>query len=68
MTEATDVGRPRIVSLIASATEIVHALGAGDAQVGRSHECDWPETVLELRALAKAKFKVKGTTVRSTSA
>ncbi|MGW8205540.1 MAG: hypothetical protein ACWGMY_01120 [Hyphomicrobiaceae bacterium] len=47
--------------MIASATEIVHPLGAGDAQVGRSHECDWPETVLEVRALTKAKFKVDGT-------
>jgi iron complex transport system substrate-binding protein len=48
--------------LIASATEIVHPLGAGDAQVGRSHECDWPETVLKVPALTKAKFKVEGTT------
>jgi len=61
MTDATDAGWPHIVSLIASATEIVHALGAGDAQAGRSHECDWPETVLEVRALTKAKFKVEGT-------
>lgn len=61
MTEAKDAGWPRIVSLIASATEIVHALGAGDAQVWRSHEYDWPETVLEVRALTKAKFKVEGT-------
>jgi iron complex transport system substrate-binding protein len=61
MTEATDVGWPRIVSLIASATEVVHPLVVGDAQVGRSHECDWPETVLEVPALAKAKLKVEGT-------
>ena len=33
---------PRIVSLIASATEIVHALGQFPNQVGRSHECDFP--------------------------
>ena len=39
--------KPRVVSLIASATEIVHALGAGDLQVARSHECDFPERVLE---------------------
>ena len=50
----------RIVSLIASATEIVHALGMGDAQVGRSHECDWPPGVLDLPQLTKAKFKVTG--------
>ncbi len=51
---------PRIVSLIASATEIVHALGAGELQVGRSHECDWPQNVHTLPALTKAKFKVEG--------
>jgi iron complex transport system substrate-binding protein len=39
---------PRIVSLIASATEIVHALGQLDHLVGRSHECDYPEAVLSL--------------------
>jgi iron complex transport system substrate-binding protein len=38
----------RLVSLIASATEIVHALGLTPHQVGRSHECDYPD---EIRAL-----------------
>jgi iron complex transport system substrate-binding protein len=38
----------RIVSLISSATEIVHALGLTPFQVGRSHECDYPD---EIRAL-----------------
>lgn len=51
---------PRIVSLIASSTEIVHALGAGDAQVARSHECDWPPRVLDLPAITRPKFKVDG--------
>lgn len=50
----------RIVSLIASATEIVHALGAGACQVARSHECDWPPAVLDLKALTRPKFKVEG--------
>jgi iron complex transport system substrate-binding protein len=54
--------RPRVVSLIASATEILHALGAGHMQVARSHECDWPPAVLDLPALTKAKFKVHGAT------
>ena len=45
---------PRIVSLIASATEIVCALGAGDRLVGRSHECDFPADVLDLPALTDA--------------
>ena len=35
----------RIVSLISSATEIVHALGQLPDQVGRSHECDFPPEV-----------------------
>ncbi len=51
---------PRVVSLIASATEILHELGAGDLQVARSHECDWPERVLALPLLTSTKFKVAG--------
>ncbi len=54
------IAGPRIVSLIASATEIVHALGAGGSQVGRSHECDWPQSVELLPALTRATFKVEG--------
>ncbi|MDX2202747.1 MAG: cobalamin-binding protein [Hyphomicrobiaceae bacterium] len=53
---------PRIVSLIASATEIVHALGLGSQQVARSHECDWPPAVLRLPQLTSTKFKVQGAT------
>lgn len=55
---------PRVVSLIASATEILHALGAGDCQVARSHECDWPPAVLDLTPLTSTKFKVAGATSR----
>ena len=51
----------RIVSLIASATEIVCALGARGRLVGRSHECDFPADVLALPALTAPKFKVEGT-------
>lgn len=50
----------RIVSLIASATEIVHALGFGDALVGRSHECDFPPSVTALPRLTEPKFPVEG--------
>src|SRR5215510_1382440 len=50
----------RIVSLIASATEIVCALGARRGLVGRSHECDFPADVLGLPALTEPKFKVAG--------
>ena len=32
----------RVLSLIASSTEIVYTLGCGDKLVGRSHECNPP--------------------------
>ncbi len=35
--------RKRIASLLASGTEILHALGLGDSVVAVSHECDYPE-------------------------
>lgn len=50
----------RIVSLIASATEMVHALGLGDFQVGRSHECDYPGSVSSLPVCTRPKFDVSG--------
>jgi iron complex transport system substrate-binding protein len=59
--ESKAQGQSRIVSLIASATEIVCALGAGDRLVGRSHECDYPADVLQLPMLTEPKFKVEGT-------
>jgi iron complex transport system substrate-binding protein len=37
---------PRTVSLLAAATEIVAAVGAGDELVGVSHECDHPRAVV----------------------
>ena len=39
----------RIVSLIASATEVVAALGFADQLVAVSHECDWPPAAVEGR-------------------
>ncbi|MDQ6602680.1 MAG: cobalamin-binding protein [Chloroflexota bacterium] len=45
---------PRIVSLLPSATEIVCALGLGEALVGVSHECDWPPFVRTLPILTSA--------------
>jgi iron complex transport system substrate-binding protein len=52
---------PRIVSLIASSTEIVCALGFLENLVGRSHECDFPEAVRDLPQLTAPKFDVEGT-------
>jgi iron complex transport system substrate-binding protein len=53
----------RIVSLLSSATEIVHALGLGGFQVGRSHECDYPPCVLELPVCSRPAFPVNGSSV-----
>jgi iron complex transport system substrate-binding protein len=53
----------RIVSLIASATEIVCALGFEDQLVGRSHECDYPPSVKLLPQLTSPKFKVEGSSL-----
>jgi iron complex transport system substrate-binding protein len=50
----------RIVSLIASATEIVHALGLGAYQVGRSHECDFPDEVRVLPVCTTPSFPATG--------
>jgi len=52
---------PRIVSLIASATEIVCALGFQDQLVGRSHECDFPPEVRRLPVCTGPRFNVEGT-------
>jgi iron complex transport system substrate-binding protein len=51
---------PRIVSLIASATEIVDALGQIDNLVGRSHECDYPERVQHLPVCTRPRIPVDG--------
>ena len=51
----------RIVSLIASSTEIVCALGKGDELVGRSHECDHPAWVRSLPSVTAPKFPTDGT-------
>jgi iron complex transport system substrate-binding protein len=48
----------RIVSLISSATEIVAALGQLDSLVGRSHECDYPESVRTLPACTCPRIAV----------
>jgi iron complex transport system substrate-binding protein len=55
------MSEPRIVSLIASATEIVAALGFGRNLVGRSHECDFPPEVLSLPACSEPKIDVHAT-------
>jgi iron complex transport system substrate-binding protein len=50
----------RILPLISSATEIVHALGLGRFQIGRSHECDYPACVAELPVCTTPTIAVSG--------
>ena len=50
----------RIVSLLPATTEIVHALGCGDALVGRSHECDHPPGVETLPIVTEPKVWMDG--------
>jgi iron complex transport system substrate-binding protein len=50
----------RIVSLIASATEIICALGFEEYLVGCSHECDYPPSVARLPVCTRPRFDVSG--------
>src|ERR1700734_1226261 len=50
----------RIVSLIASASEIVGSLGLSRYQVGRSHECDFPPEILALPICTSPAFPTEG--------
>ncbi|MBW3554756.1 MAG: cobalamin-binding protein [Gemmatimonadetes bacterium] len=50
----------RIVSLLASGTEIVAALELGDALVGISHECDHPAAVLDRPRVSRPRFDPEG--------
>lgn len=50
--------RPRVVSLLPSATEIVAALGMTDCLVGRSHECDFPAEVERLPIVCRPLINV----------
>ena len=46
----------KIISLLPAATEIICALGLEGRLIGRSHECDYPESVKELPVCSSAKF------------
>lgn len=57
--------RPRVVSLLPSATEIVALLGAEAELVGRSHECDWPNSV---RGVPVLTSQTTGQTINQATA
>ena len=48
----------RLVSLLASATEIIAELGCLNQLVGRSHECDYPPQVLSLPVVSKVQINI----------
>jgi iron complex transport system substrate-binding protein len=49
----------RIVSLLASATEMIAALGCLDQLVGRSHECDYPSQVTDLPLVSTVQVDIE---------
>lgn len=49
----------RIVSLLASATEMIAELGCLDSLVGRSHECDYPPQVLQLPLVSTVQINTE---------
>ena len=51
----------RVVSLLASATEMIAALGCLDQLIGRSHECDYPPEVLQLPLVSTVQIDVNTT-------
>ena len=53
----------RILSLIASSTETVCALGLEADLVGRSHECDFPPSVEKLPICSEPKFDIHGSSL-----
>jgi iron complex transport system substrate-binding protein len=44
--------------MLPAGTEIVHALGAGDELVGRSHECDYPDSVKALPVVSRPTLQL----------
>jgi iron complex transport system substrate-binding protein len=52
-------GQLRIVSLLPAATEMLFALGLGNAVVGVSHECDVPSTAQPRPAVSKPALALK---------
>ncbi|HEU0003453.1 MAG TPA: cobalamin-binding protein [Ktedonobacteraceae bacterium] len=54
----------RLVSLLASATEMVAALGCLDQLVARSHECDYPPEILSLPVVSRVQIDTETSSAR----
>ncbi len=50
----------RIVSLLPAATEWISVFGQQEALVGRSHECDYPESVQDVPVVTEATYASEG--------
>src|SRR6266571_6664553 len=48
----------RLVSLLASATEMIAELGCLDQLVGRSHECDYPPEILSFPVVSTVQINI----------
>lgn len=59
---------PRIVSLLPSATEMVYAIGLGDALVGVTHECDYPPEARCKPAVVRNALPIETMTEREIDA
>ena len=53
-----------IVSLLPSATEIIHSLGCSDMLVGISHECDYPPEIKGLPICSNPRFNTDGSSLK----
>jgi iron complex transport system substrate-binding protein len=56
--------KPRIVSFLPAATEMVFALGAGDQLVGISHECDFPPQAKGKPVVVRPALDLESMTLR----
>jgi iron complex transport system substrate-binding protein len=54
----------RIISLLASATEMIAAFGCLDQMVGRSHECDYPPEVLALPMVSTVQIDINASSAQ----
>lgn len=52
-----NMANQRIISLLPAATEIICALGLEHQLLGRSHECDYPTSIIDLPICTSAKFE-----------